>query len=157
MDLFTSSGHLFHLNANHNHHHMDSMETGTPVHRGDVDGRRARIRRLRTLLRFRSERNIRLSESGRGRFELRYSVVDPGLYEVKLRIYDLRKAEMVFESKEHLIGVQPKWEFTHDRSYYTSENEIRFRSRMNRSEKPGSSGYRRSVSSIPMVIRIFVI
>ena len=88
--------------------------------------------------RFRSERNIRLPESGRGRFKLRYSVVDPGLYEVNLRIYDLRKAEMVFESKEHLIGVQPKWEFTHDRSYYTTENEIRFRSRMNRSEKSGS-------------------
>lgn len=82
-------------------------------------------------VRFRSERDLRVPSSGRGRFEIVYSVTVPGLHRAHLRIYDLRSAKIVYQSTEYQVGVLPAWEFTHDRSYYSSEEAIRFRSRLN--------------------------
>ena len=85
-------------------------------------------------VRFRSERDLRIRDSSGGRFELLYSVTTPGLHRAHLRIYDLRSAKIVYQSDEIQVGVLPAWEFTQDRSYYTSEEAIRFRSRFNRSD-----------------------
>jgi hypothetical protein len=90
-------------------------------------------------VRFRSERDLRVPKSGSGRFELVYSVTVPGMHRANLRIYDLRSAKIVFQSNEYQVGVLPAWEFTHDRSYYTSEDSIRFRSRFNRAENAASA------------------
>ena len=90
-------------------------------------------------VRFRSERDLRVPGSGRGRFELLYGVTVPGLHRTHLRIYDLRNAKIVYQSSEYQVGVLPAWEFTHDRSYYTAEEAIRFRSRLNRADDAAAS------------------
>ena len=71
------------------------------------------------------------------RFELSFQTHQPGLYCGGLRIYEVDGGRLVYQREDVRLLVRPQLEFTHDRSYYTTEEVIRFRGRLNRVEGAG--------------------
>lgn len=64
------------------------------------------------------------------RFELEFRVQEPGLHRADLRIYEPASGDLVFRREDLHLRVWPRLEFTHDRSYYTTEEFMRFRARL---------------------------
>ena len=66
---------------------------------------------------------------------LPFEVRKEGLYRAVLEVHDRQRKELVHAREDLRLNVRPRWEFSNDRSYYTSEEVIRFRARLNRPEE----------------------
>ena len=70
--------------------------------------------------------------------KLGYEAAELGLHRAYLRCYELERGELTDSAVDWGIVVRPLWEFTHDRSYYTDEAHLYFRSRLNRALPAGA-------------------
>lgn len=61
----------------------------------------------------------------------------PGLYTGSLKVYEQGGGRPIRTFSDLEIAVWPRWEFTPDRSYYTAETQLRFRSRLRRGTGEG--------------------
>jgi len=83
------------------------------------------------------EHRLQVPGGLRGRYALPYRLDEPGVYRAVLRLYDLDRSIQIHSVEGLHLFARPAWEFVADRSYYTGEDEIRFRLRRNhRSETP---------------------
>lgn len=66
------------------------------------------------------------------RYALPYRLEEPGIHRASLRLYDQERGTPIYAVEELRLFARPAWELSADRSYYTVEDEIRFRLRCNR-------------------------
>lgn len=78
------------------------------------------------------EQTLRLAPGATRRVALPFQAAEPGLYTGSLKVYAPGSGRLIRAFPDLQIPVWPRWEFTPDRSYYTSEAHLRFRSRLRR-------------------------
>ena len=83
------------------------------------------------------EHSLQVSSGDRDLFNLPFEVREEGLYRAALKIYDQQREELIHAQEDLRLSVRPRWEFSHDRSYYTTEEVLRFRARLNRPDAGG--------------------
>ena len=66
------------------------------------------------------------------RYALPYRLAEAGIHRAALRLYDPEIDTPIHAIEELHLFARPAWELSGDRSYYTVEDEIRFRLRRNR-------------------------
>ena len=66
------------------------------------------------------------------RYALPYRLAEAGIHRAALRLYDPERDTTIHAVEELRLFARPAWELSADRSYYTVEDEIRFRLRRNR-------------------------
>ena len=85
----------------------------------------------------RSEHRLQVPGGVTSRFDLEYRAQEAGVHRLALRFYDLERGVLVHAEEDLRLVVRPRWEFTQDRSYYTDEDQFRFRARLNRADEIG--------------------
>lgn len=65
-------------------------------------------------------------------YALPYRLEEAGIHRAALRLYDPERDAPIHAVEELRLFARPAWELSGDRSYYTAEDEIRFRLRRNR-------------------------
>ena len=65
-------------------------------------------------------------------YALPYRLAEAGIHRAALRLYDPERDTTIHAVEELRLFARPAWELAGDRSYYTVEDEIRFRLRRNR-------------------------
>ncbi|MCC7260988.1 MAG: hypothetical protein IT369_00565 [Candidatus Latescibacteria bacterium] len=78
------------------------------------------------------EQTLRLAPGATRQLALPYQAAEPGLYTGSLKVYEQGSGRLIRAFADLTIPVWPRWEFTPDRSYYTSEAQLRFRARLRR-------------------------
>ena len=78
------------------------------------------------------------------RYALPYRLAEVGIHRAALRLYDPERDTTIHAVEELRLFARPAWELSADRSYYTVEDEIRFRLRRNR----------RSDTTIPVTVEL---
>ena len=81
------------------------------------------------------ERALQARSGDEDLFDLPYVVRKEGLYHAVIEVHERQRGELVHAREDLHLSVRPRWEFSNDRSYYTSEEVIRFRAWLNRSEE----------------------
>ncbi len=85
--------------------------------------------------RFEFEHSSPVMTGDRDLFKIPFEMREAGLYRAALKLYDQQRGELVHAEEDLRLSVRPLWEFSHDRSYYTTEEVLRFRARLNRADK----------------------
>ena len=88
--------------------------------------------------RLRAEARWRAPGGAPSWFELPFQVREPGLHRGGLTIYDAERGALLHRRDGLRLMVRPRLELDCDRSYYTTEEVIRFRARVN---GPAGSGH----------------
>ena len=78
------------------------------------------------------EHQLQVPQGRLVRYALPYRLEEPGLHRASLRLYDPERSTFIHAVEELRLFARPAWELSGDRSYYTVEDEIRFRLRRNR-------------------------
>ena len=78
------------------------------------------------------EHQLQVPQGRLVRFALPYWLEEVGIHRAALRLYDQERGTPIHAVEELRLFVRPAWELSADRSYYTVEDEIRFRLRRNR-------------------------
>lgn len=83
------------------------------------------------------EQTLRLAPGASRQVALPFQAEEPGLYTGSLKVYAPGSGRLIRAFPDLQIPVWARWEFTPDRSYYTSEAQLRFRSRLRRGKGEG--------------------
>ncbi len=83
------------------------------------------------------EQNLRLAPGATRQLALPFQAAETGLYTGSLKVYEQGSGRPIRTFGELEIPVWPRWEFTPDRSYYTSEAQLHFRGRLRRGKGEG--------------------
>lgn len=78
------------------------------------------------------QQTLRLAPGASQQLALSYQATEPGLYTGSLKVYEQGSGRLIRTFADLTIPVWPRWEFTPDRSYYTSEAQLHFRARLRR-------------------------
>ena len=78
------------------------------------------------------EHRLQVPQGRLVRYELPYRLEEAGIHRAALRLYDQELGTPIHVVEELRLFARPAWELSGDRSYYTVEDEIRFRLRRNR-------------------------
>ena len=78
------------------------------------------------------EHQLQVPQGRLVRYSLPYRLEEAGMHRASLRLYDPERGTSIHEVEELRLFTRPAWELSGDRSYYTVEDEIRFRLRRNR-------------------------
>ena len=78
------------------------------------------------------EHRLQVPQGRLVRYALPYRLEEAGIHRAALRLYDPERDTSIYVAKELRLFARPAWELSGDRSYYTVEDEIRFRLRRNR-------------------------
>ena len=78
------------------------------------------------------EHRLQVPQGRLVRYELPYRLEEAGIHRAALRLYDQELGTLIHVVEELRLFARPAWELSGDRSYYTVEDEIRFRLRRNR-------------------------
>ena len=78
------------------------------------------------------EHRLQVPQGRLVRYALPYRLEEAGLHRAALRLYDPELDTSIHAVEELRLFARPAWELSADRSYYTAEDEIRFRLRRNR-------------------------
>jgi hypothetical protein len=78
------------------------------------------------------EQTLRLAPGVTRQASLPFEAAEPGLYTGSLKVYEQGSGRLIRAFADLRIPVWARWEFTPDRSYYTSESQLRFRGRLRR-------------------------
>ena len=78
------------------------------------------------------EQRLQVPEGRLVRYALPYRLAEAGIHRAALRLYDPEIDTLIHAVEELRLFARPAWELSGDRSYYTAEDEIRFRLRRNR-------------------------
>ena len=77
------------------------------------------------------EHRLQVPQGRLVRYALPYRLEEPGIHRAALRLYDPERDMAIHAVEELRLFARPAWELSGDRSYYTVEDEIRFRLRRN--------------------------
>ncbi len=78
------------------------------------------------------EHRLQVPQERLVRYALPYRLTEAGIHRAALRLYDPEIDTPIHVVEELRLFARPAWELSGDRSYYTVEDEIRFRLRRNR-------------------------
>ena len=78
------------------------------------------------------EHRLQVPQGRLVRYALPYRLKEAGIHRAALRLYDPELDTPIHAVEELRLFARPAWELSGDRSYYTVEDEIRFRLRRNR-------------------------
>ena len=78
------------------------------------------------------EHRLQVPQGRLVRYALPYRLEEVGIHRAALRLYDPELGTPIHTVEDLRLFARPAWELLGDRSYYTVENEIRFRLRRNR-------------------------
>ena len=78
------------------------------------------------------EHRLQVPQGRLVRYALPYRLEEAGIHRAALRLYDPERDTPIHAVEELRLFARPAWELSGDRSYYTAEDEIRFRLRRNR-------------------------
>ena len=78
------------------------------------------------------EHRLQVPQGRLVRYALPYRLAEAGIHRAALRLYDPEIDTPIHAVEELRLFARPAWELSGDRSYYTVEDEIRFRLRRNR-------------------------
>jgi hypothetical protein len=81
-----------------------------------------------------AEQRLQLPGQGATLVEVGFQVREVGVYTGSLQVRDAVQGSLLHAAEDLRLVVRPRWEFTQDRSYYTREEQIRFRARVNRDD-----------------------
>lgn len=81
-----------------------------------------------------AERRLQVPAQAGARLEVGYRAPEIGVHTGSLKVRDAVGGALYYAIDDLRLVVRPCWEFTQDRSYYTREEAIRFRARMNRTD-----------------------
>ena len=90
------------------------------------------------------EHRLQVPQGRLVRYALPYRLEEAGMHRAALRLYDPERDAPIHAVEALRLFARPAWELLGDRSYYTVENEIRFRLRRNR----------RSDMAIPAIVEL---
>ena len=79
-----------------------------------------------------AEHRLQVPQGRIVRYALPYRLAEAGIHRAALRLYDPERDTTIHAVEELRLFARPAWELSGDRSYYTVEDEIRFRLRRNR-------------------------
>ena len=100
------------------------------------------------------EHRLQVPQGRLVRYELPYRLEEAGIHRAALRLYDQELGTPIHVVEELRLFARPAWELSGDRSYYTVEDEIRFRLRRNRRDDmaiPATVELRRGVEVLDRV------
>ena len=78
------------------------------------------------------EHRLQVPQGRLVRYALPYRLEEAGIHRASLRLYDSERDTTIHAVEQLRLFARPAWELSGDRSYYTVEDEIRFRLRRNR-------------------------
>ncbi len=78
------------------------------------------------------EHRLQVPQGRLVRYALPYRLAEAGIHRAALRLYDPERDTTIHVVEALRLFARPAWELSGDRSYYTVEDEIRFRLRRNR-------------------------
>lgn len=81
-----------------------------------------------------AEERLQLPGQGAILAEVRFQAHEVGVHTGSLKVWDAANEAQYNTIDDLRLVVRPRWEFTQDRSYYTREEQIRFRARVNRDD-----------------------